>query len=121
MAAEFSNFKEKVFTLLNSNYTIKTISNMLNKPTTSIYNAISRIKKKEKTIFSLKKINNSRISKISPRTKRAINRALTRSRKKENKRLLIENNFSFSKRTLQRLLKKENYSINTTFKKPFLK
>ena len=120
MAAKFSNFKEKISTLLKDNYTIPTISDILKKPTKSIYNAIQRIKTKEKTIFNLKKVNSSRISKISPRTKRAINRDLTRSPKKENKRLLIENNLSLSKRTLQRFLRKENYSINTTFKKPYL-
>src|SRR3712207_7332647 len=54
-------------------------------PYTTLFRS-SRIKKKEKTIFSLKKVNNSQISKILPRTKRGINRDLTRSPKKKNKR-----------------------------------
>ena len=120
MELKFSNFEEKISNFLEENKLISTISNILNKPTKSIYNAIQRIKTKENTILTIKKVKTGRISKISPRTKRAINRDLTRSPKKENKRLLIENNLSLSKRTLQRFLKKENYSINTTFKKPYL-
>ena len=37
-----------------------------------------------------------------------------------NKRLILENNISLSKRSLQRFLKSEKYSINVARKKPFL-
>ena len=120
MEPKFSNFKEKILNFLKENKSISTISSILNKPTKLIYNAIQRIKIKKNNILTIKKVNNSRILKISPRTTRAINRDLTKSPKKENKRLLIENNFSLSKRTLQRFLRKENYFVNTTFKKPYL-
>ena len=58
--------------------------------------------------------------KITKRTKRASNRDLTRSPKKTNKRILEENSLDLSTRSLQRLLREENYSFNTSKKKKLL-
>jgi hypothetical protein len=57
---------------------------------------------------------------LSLRDKRIINRDLTKSPKKVNKRLLIENDLPINKRTLQRFLKKEEYTLKKSSKKPYL-
>jgi hypothetical protein len=77
------------------------------------------MKKKEKS--NMERISKrGGIQKLSSREKRVIIRDLTRSPKKVNKRLLIENNLPITKRTLQRFLEKEDYSVNISKKKPFL-
>jgi len=101
MAPEFSNLELKVNLLLEANTSINIISKILKKSSKSIYNTIQRINKKKKLNYPiLNRVKRGRIKKISPREKRVINRDLTRSPKKENKRLLLENNLDISKRTL---------------------
>lgn len=119
MAPKFSIFENQVSLLLEAKTSISTISTTLKKPIRSIYNAISRIKKKKEE-GSLKRVSRGRIEKLSSREKRILNRDLTRSPKKVNKRLLIENYLSVSNRTLQRFLKEEEYSIKKSSKKPYL-
>ena len=65
----------------------------------SIYNTIKRIKRKEKN-FNIERVKAGRVSKVTSREKRVINRDLTRSPKKVNKRLLLENSLKISKRSL---------------------
>jgi transposase len=119
MASKFSNFEKDVNLLLEAETSISTISTTLNKSKYSIYNAIKRIKKKKKEIH-LERVSKGRVEKLSTREKRVINRDLTRSPKKVNKRLLVENNLSINNRTLQRFLKKEGYVTNKSSKKPYL-
>ena len=120
MDAKFSKFENQVSLLLEANTSISTISTTLNKPKRSIYDAISRIKKKKNKEFNLKKASKERIEKLSTRKKRIINRDLTRSPKKVNKRVLIENDLPISKRSLQRFLKEEEYTLRKSKKKPYL-
>ena len=47
MATKFSTFEAEVNYLLNANISTKDIITILNKPSKSIYNAISRVKKKK--------------------------------------------------------------------------
>ena len=90
-------------------------------PIIDIENTIKRIKnKKEANNSILNKVKKVRIEKLNSREKRLINRDLTRSPKKQNKRLLFENNLSISKRILQRFLKEKDYSINVSTKKRLL-
>ena len=119
MAAKFSNFEKDVSLLLEAKTSISTISTILNKPKRSIYDAAYRIKKKNEEI-NLKRVKKARVDKLSTREKRVINRDLTRSPKKVNKRLLVENNLPINNRTLQRFLSKEGYIINKSSKKPYL-
>jgi len=101
MAPEFLNLELKVNLLLEANTSINIISKILKKSSKSIYNTIKCINKKKKINYSiLNRVKKGRIKKISSREKRVINRDLTRSPKKENKRLLLENNLDISKRTL---------------------
>lgn len=99
MAAKFSNFEKQVDLLLAANTSISTISNTLNRSKPSIYDAIYRIKKKKKK-FNLERASRGRVEKLSTREKRIINRDLTRSPKKVNRRLLVENSLSITNRTL---------------------
>ena len=100
MTLKLLEFKEKVSTLLLENNSITSISTILEKPSKSIYNTISCIKRKNNiplpTISS--KVGSS--FKITKRTKRAINRDLTSSPKKINKRILEENSLDLSTRSL---------------------
>jgi len=101
MAIQFSKLESKINLLLEANTSISTISSTLEKPLSSIYNTISRIKKKKKLKDPiLNRVKRGRVKKITPRAKRVINRDLTRSPKKENKRLLLENNLGVTKRIL---------------------
>ena len=121
MAPNFSKLESEVRLLLKANCSINTIISTLNRPKRCIQNTIQRIKRKEKDLKTINnKDNRGRISKLNSRDKRAINRDLTRSPKKENKRLLLENSLSISKRTLQRFIKEEDYSINIASKKALL-
>ena len=61
-----------------------------------------------------------RISKVSSRAKRAINRDITRSPKKTNWRILEENNLDISSRSLRRVLRAEGWTVNTCSKKSIL-
>ena len=101
MVPQLSDLESKVDLLLEANTSISTISTTLKKPRESIYNTIKYINRKKKANNSiLNRVKKGRIDKLSPREKRAINRDLTRSPKKENKRLLFKNNLEISKRTL---------------------
>ena len=100
MATEFSKFESQVNLLYTSNTPLSTISTILNKDYKSIKNALNRIRKKLSNPPSIKRVNKGRITKLSPRTKRQLNRDLERSPKKINKRLLLENNLAISIRGL---------------------
>ena len=69
MVAKFSNFKNQVSLLLEANTSISIISTILNKPKRSIFNAIYRIKRKNKE-FNLERVSKGRIKKLSLRDKR---------------------------------------------------
>jgi len=120
MSLKFSKFKEKVSTLLLEDYSITSISTILEKSSKSIYNTISRIKRKNNTPLPTISSKLGYSFKITKRTKRAINRDLTRSPKEINKRIIEDNSLDLSTRSLQRLLREENYSINTPKKKQLL-
>src|SRR5205085_8577281 len=51
---------------------------------------------------------------------KVIKRDIIRSPKKINKRLLVENNLGFTKRSLQRVLKEEGATTNIAAKKPLI-
>ena len=97
-----------------------TISTILKRNPESIRNALKRIKRKLSNPPLISRINKGRITKLNPRTKRQLNRDLTRSPKKTNKRLLLENNVPISIRGLQRFIKEEGYNINVSNKKPLV-
>jgi len=101
MAPKFSNLELKVNLLLEANTSINIMSKILKKSSKSIYNTIQRINNKKKLNYPiLNRVKRGKIKKISSREKRVINRDLTRSPKKENKRLLLKNNLDISKRML---------------------
>ena len=120
MEPKFSKFESEIQQLLDLNISIKNIVKYYNKPAESIYNAIKRIKKKKKDIKKLERASRGRISKLTPRAIRALNRDITKSPKKTNRRLLNENNLDISTRTLQRVLRSEGWSITTSQKKRIL-
>ena len=124
MPPKFSKFEEKVEELYINNISINTISNIIKKPKSSIYNTIRRIKDKKQNknikTLDLKKTQNKPIKKIQNREKRIINWDFIKNPKVQNNELLLINNLDFSKRTLQRFLKEEGYSCNTSFKKAYL-
>ena len=76
-------FKEKVSTLLLENYSITSITTILEKSSKSISNTISRIKRKHNIPLPTISPKLGCSFKITKRTKRAINRDLTRSPKKQ--------------------------------------
>jgi len=98
-------------------YSTSAISTILNKPSRSISYALQHIKRKNNTSTTLLKHKKGRPSKISKRATRVVNRDLTRSPKKTNRRILEENNLGFSTRSLQHLLKVQGYSTSTAKKK----
>ena len=120
MAPKFSELETEISRLLNAKIAPKNIIITLNKSPKTIYDAIYRIKKKKKLKIQLERASKGRVSKTSTRAKRAINRDLTRSPKKQNKRLLVKNSLDISTRSLQRLLKDEGYSCNIVKKKSIL-
>jgi transposase len=120
MEPKFSKLESKVNLLLQANTPISTIATILEKSSKSIYNALNRIKKKKQEDSNIERVRKGRVEKITPREKRIINRDLIISPKKENKRLLLENNLGVTKRSLQRLLRDEYYSSNVATKKPLL-
>jgi transposase len=120
MAPKFSKLEAEISRLLDAKIAIKNIISLLNKPPRTIYDAIYRIKKKKKEKNKPGTANLGPVLKVTKRAKRVINRDLTRSPKKTNKRLLKENNLSFTTRSLQRLLKEQGYSCNVATKKPIL-
>lgn len=120
MEPKFLKLKNNVQLLLETNTSIKNISIILKKTPRSITNTIQRIKQKKEKNLNIKKIKKGRIEKLSSREKRAINRDLTKSPKKVNSRILLENNLNVSKRMLQRFLKKEGYTSKVSTKKALL-
>jgi transposase len=120
MALNLSNFEEKVNLLLLAKTAPKVIATTLKKPLTSIYNSISRIKRKKRSLINSKRVKAGRVSKLNSREKRVINRDLLLSPKKTNKRILFENSLKISTRSLQRVLKEEGYTINVATKKPYV-
>ena len=120
MALNLLNFEEKVNLLLLAKTIPKVIATTLKKPLTSIYNSISRIKRKNRSLINSNRVKAGRISKLNSREKRVINRDLLLSPKKTNKRILFENSLKISTRSLQRVLKEEGYTINVATKKPYV-
>jgi transposase len=120
MSTKLSTFEEEVNTLYLQNKSISSISTTLEKSSRSITNTLYRIKQKNKAILPTLHPKLGRPTKITKRIKTIVNRDLTRSPKKTNKRILEENSLDLSTRSLQRLLREENYSINTSKKKPLL-
>jgi transposase len=118
--AKISKLEVEISRLLDAKIAIKNIISLLNKPPRTIYGAVSRIKKKKKEKNLPKRASSGPVTKVTKRAKRDINRDLTRSAKKTNKRLARENNLPFTTRSLQRLLKDEGYSCNVATKKPIL-
>ena len=114
MSRELSKFKKEVYTLSLQNKSTSTISTILVKPYKSIYNTLQRIKQKKNAVIPLSTPKLGRPTKVSKRTTRVVNRDLERSPKKTNKRILEENNLDFSTRSLQRLLRVEKYSLDTS-------
>ena len=100
MPQNLSEFEQKVSLLLEANTTPQDISNILNRPIKSIYNSISRVKRKKSYKGEEIKKKRGRVSKASPREKRVINRDYTNSPKKVIKRILLENNLTIRKRSL---------------------
>ena len=82
MQPQFSTFESEVSHFLEANISIKDIIKYFKKPSRSIYDAIYRIKKKKKDLNIQERARKGRISKVSSRTRRAINRDITRSPKK---------------------------------------
>ena len=120
MALNLSELEKNVELLLKVNTPPNIIATTLKKPPKSIYNTITRIKKKKSYLNNPKGVKTGRISKLNPREKRVINRDLLLSPKKTNKRILFENSIDISTRGLQRFLRAEGYSINVATKKPFV-
>jgi hypothetical protein len=100
MAPTLSKLESKVSLLLRANTSTEKITTTLKKSKRYIENTLERIRKKEINNYSLKRVSLGRISKTSSREKRVINRNLTRSPKKENRRVLLENNIDLSTRGL---------------------
>jgi len=100
MQQNLSKFEEKVNLLLQAKTTPKVIATTLKKPIASIYNAISRVKRKKRYIYSPSRVRTGRVSKLSLREKRVINRDLLLSPKKTNKRILFNNDLAISTRGL---------------------
>jgi len=120
MSLKLSKYEQEVLSLLLENYSISSISTTLDRPSSSISNTIKRIKRKNNTPLPTISPKLGPSFKITKRTKRAINRDLTRSPKKTNKRIIEDNSLDLSTRSLQRFLREENYSINTSKKKQLL-
>ena len=120
MTSNLSNLEKQVDYLLQAKTSPSTIATILKKPPKSIYNTISRIKKKKSYSYNLKRVKTGRISKLNSREKRVINRDLLLGPKKTNKRILFKNDLEISTRSLQRFLKEEGYYINVATKKPYI-
>ena len=120
MSTKLSTFEKDINTLYLQNKSISSISTTLEKSSRSITNTLYRIKQKNKASLPTLQPKLGRPIKITKRIKTIINRDLIRSPKKTNKRILEENSLDLSTRSLQRLLREENYSINTSKKKPLL-
>ena len=91
MDPKFSKFESQINQFLNSNIPIKNIVKYFQKDPKSIYNAINRIKKKKNNILVQERDRRGRISKISQRAIRALNRDITRSPRKTKQRILDKN------------------------------
>ena len=107
MEPKLSKLEYNVSLLKKANTSNSLIATTLNKPLKSIENAIGRINKKKEEVNSSKKVIQGRVTKVTPREKRVINRDLEKSPKKTKKRLLEENSLGFKRRTLIRVLRKE--------------
>ena len=100
MTPNLSKFESKVQLLLEANNAPNKIATILKRDLDAIYNAIKRIKRKNIKIVEEKKSYKGRPTKVSKRVKRVIKRDIIRSPKKTNKRLIVENNLGFTKRSL---------------------
>ena len=120
MEQQFSKFESQVSLLLRADVPITTISTTLKKSYKSIQNAIERINKKKQRDTKLERVKAGRISKLTKRDERVVNRDLSKNPKTENNSLLVENELEISKRSLQRFLRSENYSVNVAGKKALL-
>ena len=120
MTPNLSKFESEVQLLLEANTLPSSIATILKRDINSIYNTIKRIKRKNNKKEGEEKSYKGRLTKISKRVKRVIKRDIIRSPKKINKRLIVENNLGFTKRSLQRVLKEEGVTTNITTKKPLI-
>ena len=105
MYAKLSNFESQLNRLLEANVPLVNIIKYFNKSPRAIYNAKYRIKKKKISYFNKERASRGRVSKVSSRALRAINRDIIRSPKKQKKHLIRENSLDIPSRTLQRVLK----------------
>ena len=117
MASKFSKFEQEVNLLLEANTSIANIATILKKSYNSITSTIQRIKRKNNILNPSKPSKIGRPKKLSLRSKRLLNRDLTKDPKVQNKTLLQNNSLDISKRSLQRFLKEEDYAINIAKKK----
>jgi len=120
MAPYLSNLESNVKLLLEANSPPNKIATILKRNIKSIYNTISRIKKKSNIKERSKVIKKGVPYKITKRAKRAIKRDIIKSPKKTNKRVIIENDLGFTKRSLQRVLKEQGATTNIATKKAFI-
>ena len=120
MDPKLSKFEAEIDRFLQAKMPLDSIINYFQKDPKSIYNAIYRIKRKKRIKICQDRAKRGRNPEVSDRAKRAINRDITRSPKKTKSRLLKENNLDISSRTLQRVLKAEDWTINKSTKKPIL-
>ena len=79
MEPKFSKLEAEVDLLLRANNSPSTIISTLKRSSKTIYNTISRVKKKKDNISPLSRVKASRVSKLSSREKRVILRDLERS------------------------------------------
>ena len=120
MTQNLLKFESEVQLLLEANTLPSSIATILKRDINSIYNTIKRIKRKNSIKVEEKISYKGRPTKITKREKRVIKRDIIRSPKKINKRLIVENNLGFTKRSLQRVLKEEGVTTNIATKKPLI-
>lgn len=120
MAKTLSNNETEVNLLLLANLPYDEIATTLNRSYLSIKNTASRIRKKKSLGEALEGRKRGRKSVLNPRIKRAIKRDIIRSPKEQNSRILLENDLSISRSTLQRQLKEEGFTINIASKKAYI-
>ena len=100
MSLKLLKYKQEVLSLLLEHYSITFIGTTLDRPSSSISNTIKRIKRKNYTPLPTISSKLGSFFKITKRTKRAINRDLTRSSKEINKRIIEDNSLDLSTRSL---------------------
>src|SRR5690242_12411955 len=100
MTPNLLKFESEVQLLLEANSTPNKIATILKRDIEAIYNTIKRIKKKNNKKEEKIKSYKGRPRKVTKRERRVIKRDILRSPKKINRRLIVENNLGFTKRSL---------------------